>query len=122
MVVDIETDTRRLFRYLIQDMGMEVIECRNGAEALQVLERGGNVLPDLILLELIFQDKSNWDGVTKILADPRWRHVPIIVTTTTPRDKIENQAREMGAVGILPKPFAILTFQQAVTLVLGVSL
>lgn len=87
-------------------------ECRI-ANPLEVLEDGdallrrlhsSPLLPDLILLDLNMPRKSGLEALTEIKADPRLRHIPIIVLTTSDSDDDVAAAYQLGASSYITKP------------------
>ncbi len=115
MVVDADVATRQLVRFLLQDMGHEVIECQNGTEALQCLAGTKLIMPDLVLLETGLPLISGWEVARKMHEIARGSHIPIILTTTMTAKQEPNEAQELGVVDTLFKPFDIGTFRRSIT-------
>jgi CheY-like chemotaxis protein len=72
------------------------------ATAREALERLAEVAPDLILLDLAMPGMDGRQFLTRLRATPRWRHVPVIVTTGRAADDMARQ----GGCDVLPKPFS----------------
>jgi CheY-like chemotaxis protein len=79
----------------------EVIEAKNGADAIDVLKaRGGEI--DIILLDIIMPVMGGIEMLQIVRADENLHQLPIIVLTTDETKKSE--ALECGANGFLMKP------------------
>jgi two-component system, chemotaxis family, response regulator Rcp1 len=65
----------------------EVVVARDGVEAMSYLRQEGeyiNVsLPDLVLLDLNLPRKDGREVLAEIKADPRLKHLPVVVLTTS---------------------------------------
>ncbi len=74
----------------------------NGAKALELAAANP---PDLILLDIMMPGLSGYDVHERLRADPRRRHIPVIMISAV--DEIESVIRciELGAEDYLPKPF-----------------
>ncbi len=79
---------------------------RSGQEALQTL-KGDNASPDMpriILLDLNLPGLSGFDVLKEIRANGRWRHIPVIVLTSSSDPRDIELAHRMGANAYLSKP------------------
>jgi sigma-B regulation protein RsbU (phosphoserine phosphatase) len=74
----------------------------SGAKALELAAANP---PDLILLDIMMPGLSGYDVLERLRADPRLRHIPVIMISAV--DEIESVIRciELGAEDYLPKPF-----------------
>ncbi len=78
----------------------EVIEAKNGSDAIGVLKSRNDI--DLVLLDIIMPIMNGLEVLKVVRADDNLRQVPIIVLTTDETKKSE--ALELGANGFLMKP------------------
>ncbi len=78
----------------------EVIEARNGADAISVLKERSDI--DMILLDIIMPVMGGLEMLQIVRADDNLKQLPIIVLTTDETKKTE--ALELGANGFLMKP------------------
>lgn len=98
----------------ILDMeGYPVLTARNGAEALQMLERQR---PSLVLLDMRMPVMDGW-AFTREMRE-RGVQVPILVMTAA--QSARSWAEEIGAQGYLAKPFQLLDLLNAVERLSGV--
>ncbi|MGB5966182.1 MAG: response regulator [Sulfurimonadaceae bacterium] len=78
----------------------EVIEAKNGADAINVLKQRHDI--DMILLDIIMPVMGGLEMLQIVRADENLKQLPIIVLTTDETKKTE--ALELGANGFLMKP------------------
>ncbi len=114
-IVDGNPDTQSLFRHLLRDMGHDVTNCYNGLDALQSSCDRVKNSPDLVLLEILPFQATARETMRKLRSLPSWGRVPVILTTTLKIQDTITSGREVGAAGILVKPFDISTFQSCIT-------
>jgi putative two-component system response regulator len=64
-----------------------------------------NVLPDMILLDVLMPDIDGYEAIRHIKADPRTRDIPVIFLTSKSGDGSELEGLSLGAVDYVLKPF-----------------
>src|SRR4051794_16842317 len=101
LIVDDTPEIRALIADTLTDAGYTVECAGDGAEALAAVEQQE---PALVLLDLHMPVLDGW-GFARVLTD-RDRHVPIVVLTAAAN--AARNAAELGAVGYIRKPFALL--------------
>ncbi len=114
-IVDGNADTQSLFRHLLRDIGYEIRGCYNGLDALQSSFNRVENPPDLVLLEILPFQVNAREILHKVRSLPNWGRVPVIITTTAKIEDTTTTGRDVGAAGILVKPFEIETFQRCIT-------
>ena len=65
-----------------------------------------NVLPDLILLDLLMPDTSGFDTLKQLKGDARYADIPVVIITSKSDAVTEALCIEMGAVDFIRKPFS----------------
>jgi putative two-component system response regulator len=78
----------------------EVVEAKNGADALGILKSQGDI--DLVLLDIIMPVMNGIEMLKVIRADEDLKTIPVIVLTTDETKKSE--ALECGANDFIMKP------------------
>jgi PAS domain S-box-containing protein len=78
LVVDDDPDARDLITRALDHAGHEVIEAKNGAEALKILERR---TPRLIVLDLMMPEVDGFDVLEHLLHQHRQEQIPVVVVT-----------------------------------------
>lgn len=101
LVVDDDPDIRELLCAVLEDDGWETRPAADGKAALGVLE---GWTPDLVLLDLMMPVMDGW---TFALRMRERSAVPIVVLSAA--NDIQTQARKVGAVAVVPKPFDLDT-------------
>lgn len=98
MVVEDDEHYRGLLEFQLADEGYEVVAFDNGRDALDALP---NVVPDVVLLDLIMPGLDGLTVLQRIRADdPR---LPVVVLTAMDDPTVAVAARELGAVGVFRK-------------------
>ena len=87
---------------LLSRAGYEVIEARDGVDAVEKL-RG--VLPQVLLLDIEMPRMDGFELTRHVRGDPRLRHIPIIVISSRTAEKHRRHAAELGVNLFLGKPF-----------------
>lgn len=104
LVVEDETDVRKLIEYNLARHGWLVREATSVASAQESLAAA---LPDLIILDVLLPDGSGFDLCRKLRQAHRTCDIPIVFVTASgePSDREEGMAA--GACDYITKPFAI---------------
>jgi CheY-like chemotaxis protein len=77
-----------------------VTEAANGREALDRLRE---VVPDLILLDLMMPEMDGFAVVAALQKEPRWRDIPVIVITSLDLDARDRARLSSGVQSVLVK-------------------
>jgi CheY-like chemotaxis protein len=67
--------------------------------------------PGLILLDLNMPRKDGREALAEIKADPRLRHIPVVVLTTSKADEDILRSYDLGVSGYITKP---VTFERLI--------
>src|SRR5437867_348278 len=108
LVVDDDEDILYSIDMALSDEGYEVLTASDGAEALTVVQQHR---PRVILLDMRMPVMDGWQFARAYRRRPG-PHAPIVVVTAA-REAAE-RAAEIGAEGVLPKPFRIEELLQMV--------
>ena len=102
LVVEDEIGIARMVQVLLEARGFATLVSHSGEEALHRLEEQS---PDLILLDVMMPGMDGYEVCRRIKAEPRWRHVPVVMLTAkdTTRDMVHGL--EIGADDYITKPF-----------------
>lgn len=94
----------------------EVVVARDGAEALDYLFATGMYkeqrppLPALVILDLNLPKISGLDVLRKMRANPRTRHLPVTILTTSVEDEDVANGYALGANAYVQKPVSFEDF------------
>jgi putative two-component system response regulator len=112
LVVDDRREHRKATRLVLERAGHQVIESRDGLEAL---ERARFDKPDLVLSDVLMPGMDGFTLCRRAQEDVSLRHVPFVFMTGTFADPRYAQfASELGAVEVLPKPIDSRSLRSAV--------
>ncbi len=103
LVVDDDEELRELLRRTLPTDAVEILEARNGREAL---ERVADGVPDLVVLDWSMPERSGAD----VLAELKRRRLrlPVIVLTASADPRHRRAAESYGVEVFLTKPFSPL--------------
>jgi class 3 adenylate cyclase len=102
LVVDDDAMNREMMARRLQRTGFSVTTAENGRIALEKLQHQSF---DLVLLDIIMPELDGFHTLEFIKADPKIRHLPVIMLTAL--DDVDSTVRciEAGAEDYVPKPF-----------------
>lgn len=83
-------------------------------EADAVLPAARQEAPGLVLLDLTLPKSSGFEVAAELKSDPATAGIPIIAVTAALRDRLVEDLRQAGFIGLLPKPCGVDTFLDAV--------
>ena len=112
LVVDDDDDLRESMVDALVDTGHTVSSANNGAEALRLLG-GGDVLPDLILLDLMMPVMDGVEFRARQRSDDRLRSIPVVVLSADAA--IGERAAEMQVTAHCRKPVTLHQLYELVT-------
>ena len=104
LVIDRQRGMRAILRQLLAQIGIEdVIEAKNGEEALELIDRPETMEPDVIICDLHL-DKLDGLELCNMFRLDKERVTPIIIVTGESDEFLHEVARQVGAVEVLTKP------------------
>lgn len=99
LIVDDETRIRDLLRIVLESRGYDVLEARNGEEALYQMQTAS---PDMVILDVMMPIMNGFECCKKIR---QTSNCPIIMLTAKGEDYDQVQGLECGADDYVVKPF-----------------
>ena len=111
LIVDDEERTRRLVTVTLAGGDYEVIEARDGAEALDVI---GRERPVLVLLDIQMPEVDGIEVCRRVKADPALRGTIVVMLTAQAQTDARRRATTAGADTFLTKPFSPLQLLEIV--------
>ena len=103
LVVDDEPGMVRFIQLALAKDGYDILEARNGEEAMEMAQREH---PDLILLDVIMPGMSGYEVAQQLRAMPEFRDTPIIMFTAMVEEENIVHGFELGADDYITKPVA----------------
>jgi CheY-like chemotaxis protein len=81
---------------------IQLVTVDNGTAAVG---KAKEIRPDIVLADVVMPGLNGYEVCRQIKADPKLRHVPVLLLTGTFEAFDENRAREAGSDGHITKPF-----------------
>jgi two-component system cell cycle response regulator DivK len=101
LVVDDFADNREMYSEYLTYSGYDVIEAKNGKEALEAAQARA---PDIIIMDLSLPVMDGWEATRRLKADDRTRRIPVVALTGHALAGHSQGAREAGCDSFLAKP------------------
>ncbi|MBF0623820.1 MAG: response regulator [Magnetococcales bacterium] len=105
LTIDDSRTIRRVISGIGAMLGFEVLEAENGAEGLAVLGEHVHEI-GLVLLDWNMPGMNGLEVLKSAKANPRIRHIPVMMVTTEGERDYIIQAIQAGAVHYQTKPFS----------------
>lgn len=102
LVVDDSITMRKVTGRVLERHKFEVKTARDGIDALDVME---NCVPDLMLLDIEMPRMDGYELASRMRADERYKHIPIIMITSRTGEKHRQKAMHIGVQKYLGKPY-----------------
>ncbi len=118
LVVEDHPDSRDILVLAMESWGYEVVEARDGKEAMAQLE---SVDFNLVVLDIAMPFKSGLDVARSLRSNPRTKDLPILTVTALDTAKIRKSCKEAGFNDFLSKPFRMADLKRKVETLLGQS-
>ena len=103
LIADDEPNIVAAIEFLLKQRGHEVHTAGDGAAALAIV---AEVIPDLVLLDVMMPQASGYEVCQNIRRRPEWRHIKIIMLSAKGRDSEVVRGLTLGADLYVTKPFS----------------
>lgn len=117
LLVEDDADDEALTLRALEKAGIanSVQVVRDGAEALERLHESPDAkLPRVVLLDLKLPKVDGLEVLARIRAEPRTKHLPVVVLTSSDLEEDLVQSYERGANSYVRKPIGFNEFSDAV--------
>lgn len=111
LVVEDDTDNRRIVARALAVEGYEVLEAVDGVQALA---RAQAEHPDLILMDLALPNMDGWEATRRLKSDAGTRAIPVVALTAIAMRGDEEQARAAGCDDYISKPARPMAIREIV--------
>jgi CheY-like chemotaxis protein len=102
LVVEDNALNMRLIQDILEPLQHDVVEAKNGLEALEILRQDR---PDLILLDVLLPGMNGIDVLKHIKTNPALTAIPVVVMTASGDSSVHRQCVEAGCNGFVLRPF-----------------
>src|SRR5579871_2624624 len=107
LVIDDEDDIREVAQVSLELVGQfDVVTASNGRDGV---EQARTSQPDAILLDVMMPELDGPSTLAELRADPATQRIPVLFLTAKTQAAERTRLAELGADGILTKPFDPLT-------------
>ena len=103
LIAEDEPDIRELVAFTLRFAGHEVVATANGEEAVQ---KAGQMIPDIILMDVRMPRMTGYDACRLMKADPILKDIPVVFLSAKGQDSEIQTGMAVGAEDYLLKPFA----------------
>ena len=116
LIVEDNELNMKLFRDLLEAQDYQVLETREGLQALTLARQHR---PDLILMDIQLPEISGLEVTKWLKEDDDLRSIPIIAVTAFAMKGDEERIREGGCEAYLSKPISVMSFLETIRGYLG---
>ena len=103
LIAEDEPDIRELVAFTLRFAGHEVVATANGEEAVQ---QAGQMIPDIILMDVRMPRMTGYDACRIMKADPILKDIPVEFLSAKGQDSEIQTGMAVGAEDYLLNPFA----------------
>ncbi len=94
-------DAREMYAEYLEFNGLRVA---GAADAVRGLQMADELQPSIILMDAALPGLSGWDAIKELKANPRTKHIPVLMMTGHVLGDARDRALSAGADGFIPKP------------------
>jgi two-component system phosphate regulon response regulator PhoB len=119
LIIEDQSDIRRLIRWTLEFEDYEIHEAANGPDGLALAKE---LQPDLVLLDVMMP--GGLDGFqvcTQIKADAALANTPVVILTARSQERDRQAGERAGADAFLAKPFSPMQLVETVSSMLKQS-
>lgn len=102
LVVEDDPATRALETDVLEEGGFDVLQARNGEDALRLVQERR---PSVVLLDIALPTASGFDVLRTLKSRPATSQIPVVLVSAYAG--LVQDCRERGANGCLQKPFDV---------------
>jgi len=102
--------------FVVDDSGINLVKADEAlsdhynvftiASAFTMFKLFDDIIPDVILLDILMPDIDGYEVLKLLKADVRYMRIPVIFLTSMNEDADEERGYEMGAADFIKKPFS----------------
>jgi diguanylate cyclase (GGDEF)-like protein len=102
LIIDDSIENRQLLWRTLGKAGYEIVEAGDGQQGLT---RAVEVLPELILLDVVMPELDGYQVCEVLKKDPRTKNIPVIFLSANSETKDKIKGLELGGADYIAKPF-----------------
>ncbi|MCA9835919.1 MAG: response regulator [Trueperaceae bacterium] len=102
LIVDDSVSVRKALERILAPHKLEVFTAESAEAALQVLH---DHEPHLIIADVVMPGMDGFELTQVLKADAKHKHIPVILISGIVNQSVHEQAKEVGAIDVIKKPF-----------------
>lgn len=106
LIVDDAIAFRRILERLLTNAGYQVVQCRNGKEALEQLNSPALEF-NLVISDIEMPQIDGFELLKKIRSHPNWHSLSVVMLTSRENQFHRQIADDLGATAYFTKPFGV---------------
>jgi DNA-binding response OmpR family regulator len=103
LLIEDEVAIAEAIAFLLESEGLTVLRHADGGTALDQVR---SHVPDLIILDVMLPNRTGYDIVADIRAEPALAGIPVLMLTARGQTRDRQAALDAGATRFMTKPFA----------------
>lgn len=103
LLIEDEPNIMEAIRFFLSRDGWKVSCHSDGATAVTEVNR---VEPDVVVLDVMLPNRSGFDVLKDLRADPATKELPVLMLTAKGQTKDRERAEHLGTSGFMTKPFS----------------
>lgn len=103
LMVDDDPILRKIAKVALEQSGSFNVRTLPSGEL--AVETAASEKPDLIILDVVMPGEDGFEVCRRLKADDRTKAIPIVFLSSDDRGRDISEAKEAGAIGLIPKPF-----------------
>ncbi|MEO1386512.1 MAG: response regulator [Cyanobacteria bacterium J06634_6] len=119
LVVDDSVNVRRLLALTLEKVGYEVIQARDGQDALEKLDTGIEI--DSVVCDVEMPRMDGYSFLSKLRAMEKYERTPVTMLTSRSGEKHRKLAMNLGATAYFSKPYQERSLLKSLADTLAVS-
>jgi CheY-like chemotaxis protein len=119
LVADDDPAILRLVTAIVEKEGYTVVPARDGREAYQLLQKGGDFLA--CVFDVVMPHIQGPELVRYMKTERKLMKIPVMMMTAEQNPKLSSDSFAAGAVVFLPKPFTTSQLQTMLRMLINTS-
>lgn len=116
LIIDDNEQNRKLFGFILQNSGYEIIESESGEDGLKLAKENH---PGLILMDIQMPVIDGAEAFRILRSEPETKDIPVIALTSYAMRGDREKFLEQGFSGYISKPINVKEFMNTIKSVLG---
>lgn len=108
LIIEDNIETLNFLTRYLKSLGYSCKKARSGNKGLEIIKESK---PSLIFLDIILPDISGYDVVKSVRSNIENKDIQIIFLTAVPNSEAMKKMTELGANGLISKPFSLKDFE-----------